>query len=1019
MDYSFISNAHPAYIEGLYQQYKNNPESVADGWKEFFAGFDYATQHENGLETTDSAPTNRASFSSPKELAVLNLIQAYRMRGHLVSTTNPIRERKFRFPSLDLAYYGLSNDDLNAQFIAGSEIGLPNGTLNEILDKLKTIYCSNIGFEFAHIDNQDKYHWLKNRIEKIKAGDYGHSLDKKKRILEKLNGATGFENFLGKKYVAQKRFGLEGGESAIPALDGIINTAAALEVEEVVIGMAHRGRLNVLANIMGKTYEYIFSEFEGNMPKDTIFGDGDVKYHLGYSSQIKTPEGFDVHLKLVPNPSHLEAVGPVVQGFSRAKADLLYNSNFDKILPILIHGDAAVAGQGVVYELVQMSELEGYYTGGTIHFVINNQIGFTTDFEDARSSTYSTAAAALVQAPVFHVNGDDPEAVLFVAQLAAEYRQEFNTDVFIDMVCYRKHGHNEGDDPKFTQPQFYEKIKKHKNTRTIYSQKLIANGEIEAALAKQMDKEFDALLQAKFSQAKEEAPTYEYQTPEQAWRKLKKHTIPEDYVLSPDTSIKKEVITSVLNSLQTIPENFTPLPKFKRLLNRTQDFIDRGLIDWAMGEHLAYGSLLLEGHDIRISGQDVKRGTFSHRNAVLYDAKTNEQYNRFNDLEKEQGQFRIHNSLLSEFAVLGFEFGYSLASPDPLVLWEAQFGDFANGAQTMFDQFISSSESKWQRMSGLVMLLPHGYEGQGPEHSSARLERYLQSCAEFNMTVANVTTPANFFHLLRRQQARPFRKPLVVMSPKKLLRPKDMNRPDEEVLYRECVSSFEDLTQGSFKEVYDDPKITTTKQAQKIKRVLCCSGKIYYELLDKKVADKRDDIAIVRLEQLYPFPKNQVKAAIEKYSNAEWFWVQEEPSNMGAWQYILAFYRHYDIQLVARKSSASPATGFKKVHEAQQENILLRAFGELENTSTSSREANVMHSPTNSPPTNGSKPDDLTALKGLGKVVAKQLETAGITTFKQLAKLSNKEIHNLNDQIPGFGAKYKRYDWKTQAQVLN
>lgn len=1010
MDYSFISNAHPAYIEGLYKQYTEDPESVADGWKEFFAGFDYAMQ--NGTEEGDST-VKSASFSSPKESAVLALIQAYRMRGHLVSTTNPIRERKFRFPSLDLAYFGLSEADLSSNFIAGSEIGLPNATLAEILKKLKHVYCGNIGFEFAHIDNQDKYKWLLERIEKIEAGNYGLSLDKKRRILEKLNGATGFENFLGKKYVAQKRFGLEGGESAIPALDAIINKAASQEVEEVVIGMAHRGRLNVLANIMGKTYEYIFSEFEGNIPEDTIFGDGDVKYHLGFSSQITTPEGFDVHLKLVPNPSHLEAVNPVVQGFSRAKADLLYGSNFDKILPILIHGDAAVAGQGVVYEVAQMSQLEGYYTGGTIHFVINNQIGFTTDFEDARSSTYCTAAASLIQAPVFHINGDDPEAVIFAAELAAEYRQEFNNDVFIDMVCYRKHGHNEGDDPKFTQPKFYDLIKKHKNTRTIYSEKLIANGEIEAALAKQMDKEFDALLQAKFSQAKEEAPEYEYQQPEKAWNALQNHTSPEDYLTSPETGVDKNMIHSILTSLQSMPEGFTPLPKFKRILKRAQELIDRELVDWSMGEHLAYGSLLLEGRDIRLSGQDVKRGTFSHRNAVLYDAKTNKQYNRFNDLAAEQGNFRIYNSLLSEFAVLGFEFGYSLASPDPLVIWEAQFGDFANGAQTMFDQFISSSESKWQRMTGLTMLLPHGYEGQGPEHSSARLERYLQSCAEFNMTVANVTTPANFFHLLRRQQARPFRKPLVVMSPKKLLRPKDLNRPDEEVLYRECVSSFEDFTQGSFQEVYDDPKVTTAAQASKIKRVLCCTGKIYYELLDKKVADQRDDVAIIRLEQLYPFPAQQVKEAIKKYNTATWFWVQEEPSNMGAWQYILAFYRNYDIQLIARKSSASPATGFKKVHEAQQENILLRAFGEIENNQS------VAFKNSKTTTSQAVNADDLTSLKGLGKVVAGQLATAGITTFKQLATLSSKEVNNLNKKIPGFGAKYKRYDWKTQAKVLN
>lgn len=1029
MDYSFISNAHPSYIEGLYQQYQKDPASVAAGWKEFFAGFDYAiannleegTEQQVATSTTGTSP----SFSSPKELSVLALIQAYRQRGHLVATTNPVRERRFRFPNLHLGYFGLSDSDLSSKFIAGSEVGLPNATLQEIVERLQTIYASNIGFEFAHIENQDKHHWLLERIEKIKANDYGHSLDKKRRILEKLNGATGFENFLGKKYVAQKRFGLEGGESAIPALDAIINRAAEQEVQEVVIGMAHRGRLNVLANIMGKTYKYIFSEFEGNIDQDTIFGDGDVKYHLGYSSQVTTPEGHEVHLKMVPNPSHLEAVDPVVEGFARAKADVLYNSNFDQILPILIHGDAAVVGQGVVYEVVQMSQLEGYYTGGTIHFVINNQIGFTTDFEDARSSTYCTAAANMIQAPIFHVNGDDPEAVLFAAELAADYRQEFNNDVFIDMVCYRRHGHNEGDDPKFTQPKFYELIKKKKDVRQIYSKKLIANGEIEAALAKQMDKEFDSLLQDKFSEAKEETLDYQYQEPELAWRELKKYTSPEDYTTSPDTSVKKEMVIDILNKLQEVPEDFTPLPKFKRILKRSQELLDRELIDWAMGEHLAYGTLLLEGHDVRLTGQDVKRGTFSHRNAILYDAKTNKQYNRFNALAKEQGKFRIHNSLLSEFAVLGFEFGYSLASPNPLVLWEAQFGDFANGAQTMFDQFISSAESKWQRMSGLTMLLPHGYEGQGPEHSSARLERYLQSCAEFNLTVANVTTPANFFHLLRRQQARPFRKPLVVMSPKKLLRPKDINRPDEEVLYRECVSSFDDLTSGGFQELFDDPKVTTKEEAKNIKRVLCCSGKIYYDLLDKKVADNRDDVAIIRLEQLYPFPTVQVEEVMRKYARAKWLWVQEEPSNMGAWQYILAFYRKYDLELVARKSSASPATGFKKVHEAQQEDILARAFGDVENINTNPREI-VIPQPQvlkNGHPNGHSKEElaeavkALSSLKGLGKVVAKQLVEAGVLTLKQLAKLSNKDKDRLNQAIPGFNSKYERYDWKKQATV--
>jgi 2-oxoglutarate dehydrogenase E1 component len=632
---------------------------------------------------------------------------------------------------------------------------------------------------------------------------------------------------------------------------------------------------------------------------------------------MKTPNGENVYLKLVPNPSHLEAVNPVVEGFSRAKADLMYNSNFDEILPILIHGDAAVAGQGVVYEVVQMSQLEGYYTGGTIHFVTNNQIGFTTDFEDARSSTYCTGVASVVQAPVFHVNGDDPEAVVFVSNLAAEYRQEFNTDVFIDMVCYRKHGHNEGDDPQFTQPQLYNLIKDHKDPRSLYVNKLIQGGEIEASLAEKLDKEFDSFLQERFDMVKQKTLPYKFQESELAWQKLKTVTTNEDYDKSPDTSIKLETVESILNKLQSIPEDFHLLPKFKRILSRTESFLQSRTCDWAMAEHLAYGSILMDGKDIRLSGQDVKRGTFSHRNAVLYDAENNKQFNRLNHLSENQGNFRIYNSLLSEFAVLGFEYGYSLATPENLVIWEAQFGDFVNGAQTIIDQFISSSESKWGRMTGLVMLLPHGYEGQGPEHSSARLERFLQASAEFNMTVANVTTPANFFHLIRRQLARPFRKPLIVMSPKSLLR------------HPQCVSSLEDFSKGGFQEIYDDHSVDS-KKAAKVEKVLFCSGKIYYDLMAKKEADKREDIAIVRLEQLYPFPKTQMDAILDKYNKAKVCWVQEEPSNMGSWQYILAFYRNNDIELIGRKSSASPATGYKKLHAKEFDDIMSRSFAPVE-----------------------------------------------------------------------------------------
>ncbi|MCH2042701.1 MAG: 2-oxoglutarate dehydrogenase E1 component [Saprospiraceae bacterium] len=910
MDFSFIANAHPSYIERMYQEYKKDPNSVSSGWREFFLGFDFASQSEAEI---DSVPTTNQQGINPKELEVLKLIEAYRKRGHLTSTTNPIRRRRFHFPQLHLENYGLSDQDLGRTFLAGQELGIGTASLQAIKDRLEELYAGNIGFEYGHIENQDKYLWLQKEIEAFPEKRKQLSIHNKKRILEKLNGAVGFENFLAKKYVAQKRFGLEGGESAIVALDTMINTAADDEVEEVVIGMAHRGRLNVLANIMGKTYEHIFNEFQDVMPEET-FGDGDVKYHLGYSSIYKSPSGHSVNLQLAPNPSHLEAVDSVVQGFTRAKADILYKSDFDRILPILIHGDAAVAGQGVVYEVSQMSQLEGYYTGGTIHLVINNQIGFTTDFDDARSSTYCTAAAKLVQAPVFHVNGDDAEAVFLVAQLAARYRQAFNTDVYIDMVCYRKHGHNEGDDPQFTQPKLYKLIKKHKDPRTIYSNLLIESGAIEAELAKKMNKEFNDLLQDRFNMVKEQPIPYLLQEPEQAWKKMQVQTSSEDYRVSPDTGISENTALHILNTLQTMPEGFTPLRKFNRILKSRQDLIDKKTIDWSMAEHLAYGSLLLEGSDVRITGQDVKRGTFSHRNAVLVDSETNKGYNRLNHLSDKQGKFRIHNSLLSEFAVLGFEYGYSIATPETLVIWEAQFGDFANGAQSMFDQFVGSGESKWQRQSGLVLLLPHGYEGQGPEHSSARLERYLQACAEYNLTVANVTTPANFFHLIRRQLKRPFRKPLVLMAPKSLLR------------HPRCVSNISEFTSNNFKETFDDPAINTPEEIAKVKKVLCCSGKIYFELLDYKEKNGRDDIAIVRLEQLYPFPRTQVNQALRKYAHAKFAWVQEEPSNMGAWQYILAFYRRYEIQLISRKSSASPATGFKKRHLEEQKDIIERAF---------------------------------------------------------------------------------------------
>ena len=913
-DYSYVFNAHASFIDDLYKKYKEHPDELEDGWKVFFKGFDFGNFNEDVVGNGNEQSTTTSSLPSTisKEFDVLSIIHGYRTRGHLLSTTNPVRPRRDRKPYLAIKDYNLDESDLDKTFKACEELGLKGKSLGELLDHLNKLYCGNIGFEYAHIEHKEKRMWLRERIEnRALTSGYGLDLNTKKRILEKLNGAVGFENFLSKKYVGQKRFSLEGGESIIAALDHIITVGGNNGVEEVIIGMAHRGRLNVLANIMGKTYDAIFNEFEGGALPDMSHGDGDVKYHLGFSSQVVTPNGKNVHLKLIPNPSHLEAVNPVVEGFARAKADILYDSDYDRILPILIHGDAAVAGQGVVYETVQMSQLEGYYTGGTIHLVINNQIGFTTDFHDARSSTYATAASNLVQAPVFHVNGDDPEALIFAVNLAADYRQKFNNDVFIDMVCYRKHGHNEGDDPKFTQPHLYDLIQKHKNPREIYAERLLKRGDVEQKMGEDLEKSFWDDLQARLDNVKQKPLPYEYQESEKVWMTLKKTKDGKDFEKSPNTGIARKEIDAIISHLMNFPKDFTPMSKVKRLYKGKEKLLAENNLDWALAELLAYGSILREGRDVRFTGQDVLRGTFSHRHAVLKDDKTFEPYNRLNTMTEGQGKFRIFNSFLSEYAVLGFEYGYTLASPDNLVIWEAQFGDFANGAQIIIDQFISAGESKWRRMSGLVMLLPHGYAGQGPEHSSARMERFLQMCAEYNMTIANITTPANLFHVLRRQLRRPFRKPLIIMSPKSLLR------------HAKCVSKINDFQSGTkFLEVIDD----NNAESKSTKILLLCSGKIYYDLLEYKEANKRTDVAIVRLEQIYPYPQKQLNAIFAKYEKSKIRWVQEEPLNMGAWQYLLSFWRNPDIQEIGRRTSSSPATGFKKVHDRQQKEIIEKAF---------------------------------------------------------------------------------------------
>ena len=922
-DFSYITSSSPAFIENMYRDFVNNPESVDADLKKFFEGFDFAmanatAEKVNGVSSdikTGSGGGGTPSLSGisdadwTKEIGVYRMVLGYRNKGHLIANTNPIRERKDRGANLNLEFFGFSEADLDTNFEAGKLLGLGNTSLRNIVAHLKKIYAGPVGIEYKYISSQEKVDWLTKEFENLIAKPL--PTEQRRRILEKLNQGVMFEKFLHTKYVGQKRFSLEGGETTIPALDAIINVAADNEVEEVVIGMAHRGRLNVLANTMGKTYEQIFSEFEGTAKMDQTMGSGDVKYHMGFGSKLKTASDKDIYLKLMPNPSHLEAVDPVVIGFARAKADAIYKSNYDKILPILIHGDASVAGQGIVYECLQMSYLKGYYSGGTMHFVINNQIGFTTDFDDARSSDYCTSLAAAIQAPVFHVNGDYPEMVVKCAEIATRYRQKFNSDIFIDMVCYRKHGHNEGDDPKFTQPHMYALIDKHPNPREIYVKRLLDTGDENAqVMVKEMEKKFWDDLQERLDGIKQHPLPYQYQKPEEAWRKLRKATA-DDFDQSPVTSITKENFDTVFNAIMKWPEGYKPLRKIEKILNdKVKLFETENKVDWATAELMAYGSLLHDGKDVRMSGQDVQRGTFSHRHAVLRDEVNDKAFNRLSKIPDATGKFRIYNSLLSEYAVLGFEYGYGLANPDALVIWEAQFGDFGNGAQIMIDQFIAAGEQKWNRMNGVTMLLPHGYEGQGPEHSSARLERFLQMCAELNMVVTNITTSANFFHALRRQLAWPFRKPLIEFTPKANLR------------HPGTYSKVEEFTQGIFKEVIDDENA----DASQIKKVLFCSGKIYFDLAERQQKDNRTDVTIVRVEQLYPLPYKQLGELQQKYSKATWFWVQEEPQNMGAASFLQMNLKSINFGTISRQPSASTATGYNKVHHQEQAEIIETAF---------------------------------------------------------------------------------------------
>lgn len=901
---TFANQWNADLIDQQYELWLKNPEALDSEWRAFFEGFELAQ---------GPAPSTALNIEK-SEASIISLINAYRSIGHTQAKINPLNPHAPHNPALGFAQFGLKEEDLNKKFFTDDYLGGKNLSAKEIIDSLQQTYCGSIGCEYMHIQDMSKRHWLQSHIEPT-FNQPLFSQEKCIRILRKINQAEIFERFLHTRYVGQKRFSLEGGETLIAALDAVLEKSPASGVKSVIIGMAHRGRLNVLANILGKSYNFIFKEFTENYIPESIYGDGDVKYHLGYENIHKCESGDNVVITLAANPSHLEAVDPVVEGKARARqriyAQDVDNIDRTKVLPILIHGDAAIIGQGIVAETLNLSKLEGYRTGGTIHFVINNQIGFTSLPKHARSSQYCTDIGKMIESPIFHVNGDDPLAVVMIMELALKYRQEFGEDVFIDMYCYRKYGHNEADEPAYTQPTLYKQIASHKPVSEYFSEKLIQEGLLSTEESKKIKNEFEAILDDAFKTVKKEVET----PPNE--RKSSKPMLARQpaYSFKPvKTAVDQKTLEKVTKALTHIPKSFNANPKIVRQLTTKWDaFVSGQDIDWGLGEALAFGTLLIEGTPIRLSGQDSERGTFSHRHAVLYDTESLQPYTPLNNLSKDQSRFCVHNSSLSEAAVLGFDFGYSVDYPQILCIWEAQFGDFANGAQSIFDQFIASSESKWQRLSSLVMFLPHGYEGQGPEHSSARLERYLQACAEENIQVCNVTTPAQLFHLLRRQKKQNVIKPLVLMTPKSLLR------------HKHCVSTVKDFTSGHFEAILDD-----TTPPKKADRVIFCSGKIYYDLLAHREENNIKDTAIIRLEQLYPLDKETLSSLIKKYNKAKSFvWCQEEPKNMGAWTYIapeLTELLGQTPSYVGRKPSASPATGSLTMHKKEQASILQESF---------------------------------------------------------------------------------------------
>ena len=912
-NFSFLNAAHSGFFAELYEQYLKDPDSLEPSWKAFFQGYDFANSDFLKGEIVEGV-SPQIPDDLQKEFKVINLINGYRSRGHLFTKTNPVRDRRTYLPTLSIENFGLDKDDLDNVFNAGEIIGLGPQPLSVIIAHLEEIYCDSIGVEYMYIRKPEIISWIQNKLN-INNNQPKFSLAQKKKLMSKLIEAVSFENFLHTKYVGQKRFSLEGGESLIPALDILIEEAANKGVKEFVMGMAHRGRLSTLVNIFGKSAKSVFSEFEGKDYEEKIF-DGDVKYHLGWTSERVTENNKKINLNIAPNPSHLETVGSVVQGISRSKLDKYFDKDSNKVLPIIVHGDAAIAGQGLVYELVQMARLEGYQTGGTIHVVVNNQIGFTTNYLDARSSTYCTDVGKVTLSPVLHVNADDVEAVVHAMLFALDFRMEFKRDVFIDLLGYRKYGHNEGDEPRFTQPKLYKLIAKHPNPKNIYASTLIEQSLISEEEILKIESDYKLKLENLLVDSKKSEKTRITDFMNDEWSDFER--VNQHEMIKPvDTTYPRIKLEKIVDVISNLPVDKKFIRKIKKLVNNRSLMLENDKLDWSMAEHLAYGSLLEEGYNVRVSGQDVERGTFSHRHAIVKVEESEEEISLLNNISEKQGEFSIYNSLLSEYGVLGFEYGYAMADPKTLTIWEAQFGDFSNGAQIIIDQYLFSGEDKWKTQNGLVLFLPHGYEGQGAEHSSARMERYLQLCAKDNVFVANCTTPANMFHILRRQLKAKYRKPLIIFTPKSLLR------------HPMVHSKVDEFTNGEFNMIIDDNETDSSSA----KSLVFVSGKFYYDLIKEKNRLGRNDIAIVRIEQLFPLPKSHIRSIIKKYKNVDDIvWAQEEPINMGAYAHLLINFKETNkFRVAARRFYAATAAGSSARYLKRHKEVIEFVFDKNKN----------------------------------------------------------------------------------------